>query len=121
VFLLSKADRYHYVDPDRQRTVWTINPQPHSDAHFATMPPKLAERCILAGCPVGGVVLDPFLGSGTTAEVAEALGRQWFGIELSDKYEALIKRRTSQKSLLSLLPAEGATIPDSEDEGDPVP
>jgi DNA modification methylase len=68
------------------RTVWTVTPQPYKGAHFATMPPKLVERCILAGAPRGGAVLDPFFGSGTTGLVAEQLGRQWFGCELNSAY-----------------------------------
>ena len=75
------------------RTVWTIAPQPYAGAHFATMPPKLVERCVLAGAPIGGVVLDPFLGSGTTAMVAQRLGRQWFGIEANPAYKPLIAER----------------------------
>ena len=64
------------------------------------MPAKLAERCVLAGCPVGGIVLDPFFGSGTTGMVAESLGRDWIGIELNPDYEQLIKQRTAQMGLL---------------------
>lgn len=82
-----------------RRTVWTIATQPYSGAHFATMPPKLVERCILAGSKIGDVILDPFLGSGTVGEVAESLGRQWFGCELNPKYASLIKERTAQVGL----------------------
>ena len=81
------------------RTVWTIGTQPYEGAHFATMPPALAERCILAGSAIGDEVLDPFLGSGTTGQVAEALGRRWFGVELQPDYEPLIKARTAQVGL----------------------
>ena len=81
------------------RTVWTIGTQPYDGAHFATMPPALAERCILAGSAIGDEVLDPFLGSGTTGQVAEALGRRWFGVELQPDYEPLIKARTAQVGL----------------------
>jgi site-specific DNA-methyltransferase (adenine-specific) len=58
------------------RSVWTITPKPYRGAHFAVMPPELVRRCVLAGCPVGGVVLDPFLGSGTVAAVALENGRR---------------------------------------------
>mgnify|MGYP007071565008 CR=1 FL=1 len=87
------------TDTRNARTVWTIASQPYEGAHFATMPPALAERCILAGSAIGDEVLDPFLGSGTTGQVAEALGRQWFGVELQPDYEPLIKARTAQVGL----------------------
>lgn len=87
-------------DTRRARDVWTIAGEPYGGAHFATMPTELARRCILAGCPEGGVVLDPFFGSGTTGQVAEALGRLWFGIELNREYAPLIAQRTKQTALL---------------------
>lgn len=76
-----------------RRDVWQINTVPYSGGHFAAFPPKLAETCILAGCPIGGVVLDPFLGSGTTAAVAKQLSRYYIGIEISPDYCALAKER----------------------------
>jgi DNA modification methylase len=69
-----------------RRTVWTVPSQPFAGAHFATFPRALIEPCILAGCPAGGVVLDPFMGSGTTGQVATGLGRQFIGCELNPKY-----------------------------------
>ncbi len=86
------------------RTVWTIPPAPYGEAHFATMPPKLAERCILAGSAIGDTVLDPFMGSGTVAMVAEANGRHWLGCELNPDYAELITKRTSQRGLLAGAP-----------------
>jgi DNA modification methylase len=83
------------------RSVWTIASQPYSGAHFATMPPTLVERCIMAGSRIGDTVLDPFLGSGTTGMVAEALGRRWIGCELNPDYAELIKARTAQRGLLT--------------------
>ena len=68
------------------RSVWDIPTQPTKEAHFATFPDELAARCIKAGCPDGGIVLDPFLGSGTTYAVANGLGRQAIGIELNPEY-----------------------------------
>ena len=68
------------------RSVWTIATQACREAHFATFPDELAARCIKAGCPDGGIVLDPFLGSGTTYAVANGLGRQAIGIELNPEY-----------------------------------
>lgn len=73
--------------------VWPIATQPFSDAHFATFPPELAERCILAGCPKGGLVLDPFGGAGTTALVALRHGRRASLIELNPEYAAMSRRR----------------------------
>ena len=75
------------------RTVWTINPQPTPEAHFATFPEALAERCIKAGSRPGDTVLDPFAGSGTTLLVAERLGRDSLGIELNPEYIAIAERR----------------------------
>lgn len=76
-----------------RRSVWTVTTQPFKEAHFATFPPKLVEPCILAGCPVGGMVLDPFGGAGTTGLVADRLGRDAILIELNSDYAALAERR----------------------------
>ncbi len=78
-----------------KRTVWTVATKPYREAHFATYPPDLIKPCILAGCPVGGVVLDPFGGSGTTGEVALLLGRDAILCELNPEYAALIEGRTN--------------------------
>jgi DNA modification methylase len=82
-----------------KRSVWTVTTQPYPDAHFATFPPKLIEPCILAGCPPGGIVLDPFLGSGTTLYVAKELNREGIGIELNAAYITLAERRLTQEVL----------------------
>jgi len=76
-----------------RRSVWTVATQPFSEAHFATFPPALIEPCILAGCPVGGTVLDPFGGAGTTGLVADRLGRNAILIELNPTYAAMIDKR----------------------------
>lgn len=76
-----------------RRSVWNIPTVPYPEAHFATFPPDLITPCILAGSRPGEVVLDPFLGSGTTAEVAEEHGRQWIGCELVENYHKLIEKR----------------------------
>jgi len=76
-----------------KRSVWEINTSPFHEAHFATFPPKLVEPCILAGCPVGGTVLDPFCGSGTAGLVAIGLGRNFIGIDLNPKYVEMARRR----------------------------
>jgi DNA modification methylase len=75
------------------RTVWTIPTHPFPEAHFATFPPKLVEPCIKAGSRVGDTVLDPFLGSGTTALVADRLGRDAIGIELNPTYAEMARKR----------------------------
>jgi DNA modification methylase len=76
-----------------RRSVWTVSTKPFKEAHFATFPPDLIEPCILAGCPEGGTVLDPFFGSGTTGIVAEKHGRKWMGIEINPAYVELAKNR----------------------------
>jgi DNA modification methylase len=75
------------------RNVWTIATQPFSGAHFATMPPELAERCVKAGSKTGDTILDPFSGAGTTALVASRLGRNAIGIELNPAYAKLAENR----------------------------
>ena len=82
-----------------KRSVWSVPVKPYTGAHFAVFPSELIEPCILAGAPVGGIVLDPFMGSGTTAQVSQDLGRQYLGCELNPAYEALQKKRLSQLSL----------------------
>jgi site-specific DNA-methyltransferase (adenine-specific) len=76
-----------------RRSVWTVTTKPFKGAHFATFPPDLIEPCILAGCPVGGVVLDPFGGSGTTAGVALKNGRKAVLCELNPEYAAMMPAR----------------------------
>lgn len=76
-----------------KRSVWTVATQPFPEAHFATFPPKLIEPCILAGCPAGGIVLDPFMGAGTTALVALKLGRRFVGCELKQEYTDMANNR----------------------------
>ena len=115
VFLFSKSERYHYdaeaikepaVAAEAEggpalkrnaRNVWTIATRPFPEAHFATFPPELAERCILAGCPAGGTVLDPFGGAGTTGLVADRLQRHAVLIELNPEYAAMAERRIARE------------------------
>jgi DNA modification methylase len=75
------------------RTVWTIATQPYPEAHFATFPEAIPERCIKAGSRVGDLVLDPFTGSGTTGAVALRLGRAFVGVELNPVYAELARTR----------------------------
>jgi DNA modification methylase len=77
----------------RKRSVWSINPSPYKDAHFATFPADLIEPMILAGCPIGGTVLDPFGGAGTTALVAERHQRNAVLIELNPEYAEIASKR----------------------------
>jgi len=83
-----------------KRSVWTVNTKPYAGAHFAVFPTELIEPCIMAGAPVGGIVLDPFMGSGTTAQVAQDLGRQYLGCELNLEYKPLQEKRLRQLSLV---------------------
>ena len=83
-----------------KRSVWTVTTKPYAGAHFAVFPSDLIEPCIMAGAPVGGIVLDPFMGSGTTAQVAQSLGRQYLGCELNPDYKKLQEKRLAQQSLI---------------------
>jgi DNA modification methylase len=87
------SDTYTVPDSRNKRTVWEIPTQPYPEAHFATYPEKLVEPCILAGCPQDGVVLDPFVGSGTTMAVAQRLGRKGIGTDISKEYLQLAEKR----------------------------
>ena len=81
-----------------RRSVWTVPSKPYAGAHFAVFPPKLIEPCVLAGSKPGDIVLDPFMGSGTTAEVALVHGRQYVGCELNPSYEELQNLRLAKVS-----------------------
>ena len=83
-----------------KRSVWTVTTQPFKEAHFATFPPALIEPCILAGCPEGGTVLDPFGGAGTTGLVADRLHRSAILIELNPEYADMARRRITGDSPL---------------------
>tara|TARA_Y100001960_G_scaffold174240_1_gene182805 strand:+ start:204 stop:1136 length:933 start_codon:yes stop_codon:yes gene_type:complete len=79
-----------------KRSVWTVNKKPYKGAHFATFPEELIKPCILAGSEKGDIILDPFMGSGTTAMVAKELGRDYIGCELHEKYGYLIQKRIGE-------------------------
>jgi DNA modification methylase len=113
IFLLSKSEKY-FFDSDamkepavneetrNRRSVWTVATRPYKGAHFATFPPALIEPCILAGSKAGDIVLDPFMGSGTTAAVALQHGRQYLGCELNPEYGPLQEQRIdAQRSLFN--------------------
>ena len=87
------------IDPAARRDVLTVATKPFPEAHFATFPEELPELCIKAGCPEGGIVLDPFAGSGTTLLVAQRLGRIGWGIELKPEYADIAARRLAQEVL----------------------
>jgi DNA modification methylase len=79
-----------------KRDVWTVTTSPFPEAHFATYPEELIAPMILAGCPAGGVVLDPFMGAGTTGLVAAKLGRNYLGVELNPEYIEIANRRIAK-------------------------
>lgn len=83
------------ADQRNKRSVWSIATQPYSEAHFATMAPDLADTCIKAGCPLGGTVIDPFGGAGTTGLCADRLGRNAILIELNPAYVEIARNRLS--------------------------
>jgi len=102
IFLLSKNQNY-YFDVDaikeptrRKRSVWNINKKAYKGAHFAVYPPNLIKPCILAGSQENDIILDPFMGSGTTAMVAKELGRYYIGCELHEDYGNLIQKRIGE-------------------------
>lgn len=95
-----RAESDYPLDTRNKRSVWTIATKPFSEAHFATMVPELAENCIKAGCPVGGTVLDPFGGAGTTGLVADQLQRSALLIELNPEYAGIAERRISSDAPL---------------------
>ena len=106
IFLFSKKKKYYFnADAIRTRTnarmrdVWSINTASFGGAHFAVFPDKLPEFCIKAGTKEGDIVFDPFMGSGTTAQVAQRLGRKWIGIELNPEYVKIINGKTAQRQL----------------------
>lgn len=110
IFLLSKSRKYYFdyeaikeptVNADgtrNKRDVWNVNIKPCKEAHFATFPDTLIEPCVLAGCPEDGIVLDPFIGSGTTGLVAKRHNRNYIGIELNPNYVQIAKNRINNLS-----------------------
>ena len=108
IFLLSKKQRYYFnVDSikeptvdgkslKRKKSVWEVKLKPYKDAHFATYPSDLIKPCILAGSQENDIILDPFIGSGTTAMVAKSLGRDYIGCELHEEYGKLIEKRLKE-------------------------
>lgn len=96
----SRPPEYKVYDGKRnRRSVWTVTTKPFKGAHFAVFPPDLIEPCVLAGCPEGGTVLDPFTGSGTTGVVAVRHGRNFVGCELNPDYAAMARERIAAETL----------------------
>lgn len=96
----AEASRERILERGRnKRCVWLIAPKPFSGNHFAVYPPELVATPIKAGCPEGGLVLDPFIGSGTTALVARQLGRNFIGIDLNPEYIKMAEKRLAQRVL----------------------
>jgi len=101
LFLFVKSRKYYFVQQKEmlngvlrnKRSVWSINTQPLKNTHFATFPEELIEIPIKAGCPENGIVLDLFIGSGTTAVVAKRLNRNYIGIELNPEYIKIAENR----------------------------
>ena len=79
-----------------KRSVWSVTNKPYKGSHFATFPPDLIEPCIKAGSQVNDIILDPFMGSGTTAMVAKELGRYYIGCELHEEYGKLMQKRIGE-------------------------
>ena len=89
-------------DKRNKRSVWKVNTKPYKGAHFAVFPEELIEPCILAGSEKGDIVLDPFMGSGTTAVTAKTHGRHYIGCELHERYAELIQKRLGERSFARL-------------------
>ena len=92
-FRTKSGNEYIPLLKRNRRDVWAIGTGGFKGAHFAVFPEKLVEPCILAGCPVGGTVLDPFAGSGTTGVVAKRLGRKFVGVEINPEYREMAAAR----------------------------
>lgn len=92
-YAMSSGGAYQENGMRNKRTVWSINTEPFGDSHFATYPQDLVSLCLKAGCPDGGIVLDPFMGAGTTAVVARKLNRNFVGIELNPEYIKIAEKR----------------------------
>jgi DNA modification methylase len=108
IFLFSKIQNYYFdvesikeptadgKELKRKRSVWEVTTKPYKGSHFAVYPPELIEPCVIAGSREGDIILDPFMGSGTTAAVAKSLGRNYIGCELHEEYGKLIEKRVSE-------------------------
>jgi site-specific DNA-methyltransferase (adenine-specific) len=112
---LKSASQRNHPKGKNKRSVWSVPVLSFHGAHFAVFPPTLIRPCILAGCPEGGTVLDPFAGSGTTAVVAEQLGRDAILMDLDPVSVAMQKQRTAARTLFSLPTDQGPLLRDVPD------
>jgi hypothetical protein len=96
----SPGGQFTGSDTRNRRSVWSVATKPYKSAHFATFPPALIEPCVQAGSRAGDTVLDPFMGSGTTAEVALRYGRRFLGCELNPGYKTLQDERINNAATL---------------------
>lgn len=92
-FRTKSGNAYDYRPKRNKRDVWSVSTHGYREAHFATFPEKLVEPCVLAGCRPGGIVLDPFCGSGTVPVVAKRYGREYIGIDINPEYTSMSERR----------------------------
>lgn len=110
IFLLSKSEQYYFDweaiqekglngKARNKRSVWSVNTEALKEAHFATFPPALIEPCVLAGSRPGDIVLDPFIGSGTTGLVAAGRGRRFIGIEIKQEYVEIARKRLNGQGI----------------------
>jgi site-specific DNA-methyltransferase (adenine-specific) len=107
----SDGSQFTGSETRNRRSVWTVNTRPYRGAHFATFPPDLIRPCILAGCPKGGTILDPFGGSGTTGQVAMEESRKAVLCELNPEYVQLIDKR-----LCEVTPNLWSSVSEAESE-----
>lgn len=97
---MSDSDKISSPIPKvNKRSVWEVCTGSFKDAHFAVFPPKLIIDCIKAGCPENGIVLDPFMGAGTTAVVARELNRNFIGFEINEDYIRIAEERIRQSTI----------------------
>ena len=91
---IHRSDSFRAIrDKVNKRSVWTVSKAVYKEAHFATFPPELVKPCLLAGSSEGGVVLDPFMGSGTVAELALKYGRHFVGVEINPEFINIAEKR----------------------------
>ena len=109
---LKSASERNHPNGKNKRSVWSVPVSTFRGAHFAVFPPALIRPCVLAGCPEGGTVLDPFGGSGTTAVVAAELGRNAILIDLDPVCTTMQKQRIATMSVLQRKPVPTPAIPD---------
>jgi len=101
--VMSDMTKSCHPNGKNKRDVWSVSTKPCSEDHYATFPPDLIAPCVLAGCPENGIVLDPFIGSGTTGLVAKNHNRRYVGIELNPEYIKMAEKRLSQFTIFEVM------------------